>query len=195
MDTLLVRLKAYDARRGYVLRTFTYRGIKIQVERGWFRVTTEVGEYLRTVHEIPRDPQSPLAFDVCTDDEARAIDAAEKKEVASRQNATDALEVALGRGESGALTTADLAGGKAPAARGGGTPVPAAPPAAAAPPGAPSAAAAAPATAPSSATPAATGPSAAAPAATAPGAAAGAVFPSVEPPDGGAPKARKGSGS
>jgi hypothetical protein len=177
MDTLLVRLKAYEPRRGYVLKTYTYGGIKFQPDRGWYRVSAAVGEYLRSVHEIPRDPHSPLAFDVATDDEARAIEAAEKKEAAGRQNATDDLKLSPARGEAGALTTADLAGDKAPAARagtGGGTQAPAAPPAAAAP-----------ATAPSSGTPAAT----------APGAAAGAVFPSVEPPDGGGPKGRKGGGS
>ena len=34
METLFVRLKPYDPRRGYVLRRYTYRGIKFHEERG-----------------------------------------------------------------------------------------------------------------------------------------------------------------
>lgn len=48
-DTLLVRLKPYDPRRGHVLRRFTYAGIKFQEERGWYRVERPVAEYLRAV--------------------------------------------------------------------------------------------------------------------------------------------------
>jgi hypothetical protein len=127
MDTLLVRLKAYDPRRGYVLRTFNYRGIKFQAERGWYRVTSAVGDYLRTVHARPRDENSPIAFDVCTEDQAQAIDSAEKKDAAGRQNATHDLALSVGRGERGIVTTADLAGGAAPprAPLAGGEPAPA----------------------------------------------------------------------
>ena len=46
-DTLLVRLKPYDPRRGHVLRRYTYAGIKFQEERGWYRVERPVAEYLR----------------------------------------------------------------------------------------------------------------------------------------------------
>ncbi len=38
METILVRLKPYDHRRGHVLRRYTYAGIKFQVDRGWSRV-------------------------------------------------------------------------------------------------------------------------------------------------------------
>ena len=43
MQTLLVRLKPYDPRRGFVLRRYTYRGIKFHEERGWYRVDKDVG--------------------------------------------------------------------------------------------------------------------------------------------------------
>ena len=138
MDTLLVRMKAYAPRRGYVLKRYTYGGIKFLVERGWYRVTKAVAEYVRTVRAEPRNPDSPLAFDVCTDDEAHAIDVAEAKEAAGRQNATDELKLSVARGERRTLTTADLAGGTAPSRAEGPTApagVPsAAPPAAPAPP-------------------------------------------------------------
>ena len=51
-DTLLVRLKPYDPRRGHVLRRYTYAGIKFQEERGWYRVERPVAEYLRAVREF-----------------------------------------------------------------------------------------------------------------------------------------------
>lgn len=113
MDTLLVRMKAYAPRRGLVLKCFTFSGIKFLVERGWYRVSEPVGDYLRTVRCEPRNPDSPLAFDVCTDDGARAIDVAEAKAAAGRHNSTDDLTLSAARGER-TFTTADLAGGGAP---------------------------------------------------------------------------------
>ena len=75
METLLVRLKPYDPRRGHRLRRFTYRGIKFQEERGWYRVDKPVADYLRQVRQVASDEHAPLAFDVCNADEAKALDA------------------------------------------------------------------------------------------------------------------------
>lgn len=99
METVLARLKDYDKRRGLVLRCYTYKGIKFLPERGWIRVSKEVGDYLRAVRSEPRDPNSPLAFDVCTDDEARALEAAEKRDAETRQNATADIALTPARGE------------------------------------------------------------------------------------------------
>ena len=60
MDTLLVRLKPYDPRRGCVLRRFTFAGIRFQDERGWYRVEKRIGEYLR------HHPDRANALDVST---------------------------------------------------------------------------------------------------------------------------------
>ena len=107
METLLVRLKPYDPRRGHVLRRFAYRGIKFHEDRGWYRVEKEVAEYLRDVREKPGEPHSPPAFDVCSDGEAKALDAKEEKEATARKAATDDLEVSAARAE-GALSLRDL---------------------------------------------------------------------------------------
>lgn len=107
METLLVRLKAYDARRGQVLRRFTYAGIKFQPERGWYRVEKTVAEYLRTVREQAGDAYSPLAFDVCSDAEAKTLDATEAEEAQVRKTASDELKIVQARA-SGAVTTEDL---------------------------------------------------------------------------------------
>ena len=95
METLFVRLKAYDPRRGQVLRRYTYRGIKLQEDRGWLRVPTEVAEYLREVREVASDQHSPLAFDVCTEVEAKSLDAAEQESAVTRKTASDATKVSL----------------------------------------------------------------------------------------------------
>ncbi len=107
METMLVRLKPYEARRGHVLRRFTYLGIKFQEERGWYRVEKAVAEYLRTVHQLPGDKHSPLAFDVCTEAEAKALEASEAEESKVKRSATDELKLSPAR-PAGAATTEDL---------------------------------------------------------------------------------------
>lgn len=107
METMLVRLKPYDPRRGHVLRRFTYAGVKIQEERGWHRVSKAVADYLRAVRAIASDEYSPLAFDVCTDEEAKALDAKEEVETKVRRSATDDVRLSPSRND-GVLTSAQL---------------------------------------------------------------------------------------
>jgi len=118
MDTMLVRLKPYDPRRGFVLRRYTYLGIKFHEERGWYRVDKPVADYLRTVREEPDEEYTPLAFDVCTDAEAQALDAKETDEAKVRRAAADEVKLSAARTEASAsmsaLTTADLEPAKAP---------------------------------------------------------------------------------
>ncbi len=118
MDTMLVRLKPYDPRRGFVLRRYTYLGIKFHEERGWYRVDKPVADYLRTVREEPDDEYTPPAFDVCTDDEAKALDAKETDEAKVRRAAADEVKLSAARTEASAsaLTSADLEPAKAAAA-------------------------------------------------------------------------------
>jgi hypothetical protein len=108
MDTMLVRLKPFDPRRGHVLRRFTYAGVKIHEERGWHRVSNQVADYLRGVRQVNGDEYSPLAFDVCTDEEAKALDAREEVETKVRRSATDEVRLTPSRND-GVLTSAQLA--------------------------------------------------------------------------------------
>ncbi len=101
MQTLLVRLKPHDPRRGFILRRYTYRGIKFHEERGWYRVDKEVGEYLRSVRQVPGYEHAPLAFDVHTEAEAKALEADEDK-ATTRKKAADPVEATT------AVTTSDL---------------------------------------------------------------------------------------
>ena len=110
MDAMLVRLKPFDPRRGHVLRRFTYRGVKFHEERGWYRVEPVVAAYLKTVRQVGNDPHAPLAFDVLSEEEARALDAREESETKVRRGAADATRVAVARPDAGALRSADLPG-------------------------------------------------------------------------------------
>jgi len=111
MDTLLVRLKPYDPRRGHRLRRFTYRGIKFQEERGWYRVDKTVADYLRQVRQVASDEHAPLAFDVCTADEAKSLDAKEKDAATPRKTADDDIKLSEARAD-GAVSTGDLPDGQ-----------------------------------------------------------------------------------
>lgn len=98
--TRLARLKKHDPKRGYVLKRFTYRGVKFHVERGWVRVDLEMAEYLETVREIAGDEHSPLAFEVRTDAEAKKLDEEQSREERPTR-ATDTVPVAQPREPAG----------------------------------------------------------------------------------------------
>ena len=84
--SMLVRLKPYDVRRRHVLRVFTHvpTGSKFTEEHGWYTVDEDLAAYLKGVHQAPNDDTTPLAFDVCTKDEAIAI---HKREAAAKLRA------------------------------------------------------------------------------------------------------------
>jgi hypothetical protein len=73
-NVIYVRLKSHLPRAGQVLRHFAFRGIIFKAGAGWVKVAENVAEHLRTVRQQERDPYSPLAFDVCTEEEARRLD-------------------------------------------------------------------------------------------------------------------------
>lgn len=98
MDSLLVRIKPRDPHRGQVLRRFVYRGIRFEEGKGWYRVSPEVGEYLSAARQRGHDPRSPLAFDVCTEAEAKAIDEQETEASKPARPADKAREVTAREG-------------------------------------------------------------------------------------------------
>jgi len=100
METRLVRLKPRDPRRRHVLRTYTYDGNKFQCDRGWYRVSVEAATHLATVRQVGGDPHSPLAFDVCKEAEARALDRQGKKAKDEPTRANEEVPLMLGRNEA-----------------------------------------------------------------------------------------------
>jgi hypothetical protein len=113
METMLVRLKPYDPRRKFVLRRYVYGGIHFLVTRGWERVPKTVADYLRAVRQSEFDPYSPPAFDVCTEEEAAALEKRERELSDARRTALDAIPVVEPRRGSRVVTTADLPGAPA----------------------------------------------------------------------------------
>ncbi len=89
----LVRIKPQNPRKGLKKGRHMAFGILFDVARGWYKVSEFIVrfnkenqadekinliDYLRSVRNDNEDPESPLAFDVCTPDEAKALQAAEK---------------------------------------------------------------------------------------------------------------------
>lgn len=124
MSELLVRLKPFNPKRGNVLRSYTAFGTRFLVGRGWYRVEDTMANYLKGIHQLADDDQSPPAFDICTEAEALAIDEAESKKVEEKARAEAPNNVvpmrvhdaarprpiapAQPKAEAGDLTTADL---------------------------------------------------------------------------------------
>jgi len=88
----LARLKPFDGKR-FVIRSYTVFGIKFIGDRGWYKVDSDVSEYLKTIVQRAEDPDSAPAFDVCSEDEAKAIDERERVK-ASRRDAAQAEDAA-----------------------------------------------------------------------------------------------------
>lgn len=95
-DTMLVRIKKYNPRRGYVLRRYVYADRKTGIryrfyeDRGWYVVPARIAKILADIHSRVEDPESPFAFDVVTRAEAQRIDVAETVEEEPRATATRA---------------------------------------------------------------------------------------------------------
>ncbi len=84
---MLVRVRPYNAKRGQTMRTHSrmHDGARatFQEGRGWYDVSHALAEELRQVRCSDMDPDSALAFDVCTPREARRVD--EREEAALEQ--------------------------------------------------------------------------------------------------------------
>jgi hypothetical protein len=98
-----VRLKRRDPKHGVVLRQYVYQGIRFLESEGWYVVEEEVADYLRKARQKATDPQSPEAFDICTEKEARAIDEKENLESKPRRPADQARST-----QARGLTSKDL---------------------------------------------------------------------------------------
>lgn len=66
-----VRLKPYNPRRGCYLRNYvdSRTGAKFSVEKGWYQVPRSLADRLGKVTQRSHDPDSPLAFEIMSEDE------------------------------------------------------------------------------------------------------------------------------
>ncbi len=100
METMLFRLKSFDARRGQLVRRFTSACIKFHEERGGYRVEKAVAEHLHGVRHVVGDEVSPMTFDVCTEKEAKALEARGDTDAKVRNAASDEVQLTPARGEA-----------------------------------------------------------------------------------------------
>lgn len=116
-QSIWVRVKPYNPKRGYKQKTYSVFGYRFQEGKGWYKVnktvtwgdgvhrkTIDVAEYLRKIHNSSEDEQSPLVFDVCTEAEATAITAVEKKRAEKAAEPSDPIVDLTG----GDLTSRDV---------------------------------------------------------------------------------------
>lgn len=113
VDSLWVRLKPRNEKKGIVLRRYSAFGMRFDEKLGWYVVPATISlsdgrkvnvrEYLGSVRNDNDDPDSPLAFDVMNEKDARALDAKERKDAEQRASAIDARPMAPVD-----MTTADL---------------------------------------------------------------------------------------
>lgn len=122
---MLVRLKPHNVKLGHVLRSYTYQSQRFLEARGWYEVPNDMAEALAELVQQDTVPNSPKAFDVCTLEQAKAMEEAERLKAeratiqepnvirvhevkkagdTGRQTKTSSKE----RDNVGALTTADL---------------------------------------------------------------------------------------
>jgi len=90
-----VRLKPYDPRQRHFLRAYFHgpSGQKFDEKRGWYKVSEAVAQQLTALRQIESDPRSPFAFDVCTIEQAQAIDEQEAVVVERRAGANEANDL------------------------------------------------------------------------------------------------------
>ncbi len=95
MAEVLIRLKPYNPRKGFVVRRYHVRGILFREDRGWYRCTDDaLAERLGKLRQRDTDPDSPQLFDIVTEAEAQEIDARERIQGDGRATASQAHDVA-----------------------------------------------------------------------------------------------------
>jgi hypothetical protein len=120
-DYVLARLKPHNPKVGNTLKTYTYKGTRFREEAGWYRIPAPLGEELKQLVVDEADPyNSPLAFDVLSEEEALKVEDREarrrERATVGRANRTDLRNTESRRlGEAaGVVTTRELRANQAP---------------------------------------------------------------------------------
>ncbi len=87
-DIICVRIKRYNPKRGHKMQRYMVFGYKFLEENNWYKVPAtitylgqkkDLREYLENVRQDNEDPESPMAFDVCTVAEMQRINQRERE--------------------------------------------------------------------------------------------------------------------
>jgi hypothetical protein len=115
--TMLARIKPYNKRRGHLVRILNYRGIKFDATKGWYRVDDATAAVISSIHQDQNDLESPLAFDVMTEDAARTLEKVETKKLEEKAKASDPIDAALDKTTTTASLSAEPVGDEEKPAR------------------------------------------------------------------------------
>lgn len=80
-EKMLVRLKPYNPKRGFKVRRYIVSSarLRLDVDRGWYEVDAALALKLSQLRQESTDPDSPPLCDVCTREEAIALEEREKE--------------------------------------------------------------------------------------------------------------------
>lgn len=68
-----VRIRPFNKQRGQLTRRYVFRGFRFEESSGWYQVPDDVADALQGMLTFPDNPDSKPVFDVCTEEEAKAM--------------------------------------------------------------------------------------------------------------------------
>ena len=102
-ERIWVRLKPFNERKGNKLQRFSIYSMRFEEKRGWYVIpamlelangkVVNLAEILRKYRNDNEDPDSALAFDVMSEEEARNLDETQRREAEERKAARDAISI------------------------------------------------------------------------------------------------------
>lgn len=105
---MYIRLKPYNPKRGHVLRRYSFSGLRFYEGR-WYKVPETLAQDLSELHQRHGDEDSPYAFDVATQGEARAIETKERAKLEEERRKVEGAElVAASEVRASDLRSSDL---------------------------------------------------------------------------------------
>ena len=85
----LVRVKAFNARKGYTTRRYTYKGKRFDIDDGWYEVPTRLAEEMKNL----KNREGLKIFDIKSLEEAQEIDDVEELPAGPARDADHAARV------------------------------------------------------------------------------------------------------
>lgn len=102
----LARLKPRNPKRGHMIVNLVFEGRRFRADEGWYKVSDETARALAQIRQERMDPGSPFAFDICTKEEALALEREERRAARRRRTVEDAIRYRDAEtGEEGFLET------------------------------------------------------------------------------------------
>ena len=106
----LARLKPLNERKGHKVKLYMIAGARFYVERGWYEVDDALADKLRDLHQDHYDLESPMLFDVCTEEEALRLEQSERAAAATaRATVAQPASPRIQSQKPAAFSTHDLA--------------------------------------------------------------------------------------